>query len=140
MAELPHELPPEWNPPKGHEELVRNTRTGELGWLVRRSGQSMVRLDRPNQEILHRYVESDWLPEVPRRPLARAHLARVALEADRELCRALGNHDGALRTWQRMDEYARKKWVEKGPAGNSARMALYAAIMGALEPYTRGEL
>lgn len=132
------ELPADWDPAKGFEELVRNARTGELGWLVRRSGQSMVRLDRPNQEILSRYVASDWLPEAPQRPLARAQLARVAFEADRELCRSLGAHAHALRTWQRMDDHARKVWTEKGPSEKSGpRVALYKAIMEGLEPYTR---
>lgn len=131
------ELPANYDPPPEQRELVRSASTGELGWLVRRSGESMVRLDRPNQEILKRYVASEWLAEVPQRPLARQQLARVAFEADRELCRSLGAYAHALRTWGRMDDHARKVWAEKGPDSPPARVTLYRAIMGGLEPYTR---
>lgn len=132
------ELPADYDPPRGQEEFVRNARTGELGWKVRRSGQAMVRLDRPNQEILARYVEGDWQAEAPQRPLVRAQLARVAFEADRELCRSLGAHAHALRTWQRMDEHQRKVWAEKGPAEKSGpRVTLYRLIVDGMDPYTK---
>jgi len=131
------ELPANYDPPPEQRELVRSARTGELGWLVRRSGSSMVKLDRPNQDIEIRYVAGDWLPEVPQRPLARQQLARVAFEADRELCRSLGAYAHGMRTWQRMDEHQRKVWAEKGPDSPPARVTLYKAIMSGLEPYTR---
>lgn len=136
MADV-RELPANYDPPEAQRELVRSAATGELGWLVRRSGESMVRLDRPNQEILRRYVSAEWLPEVPQRPLARAQLARVAFEADRELCRSLGAYAHSMRTWQRMDEHQRKVWSEKGPTSPPARVALFKFIMDGLEPFTR---
>jgi hypothetical protein len=137
VSEPDRELPATYDPPEAQRELVRNG-WGELGWLVRRDGKSMVRLDRPNQEILKPYVASEWLPEVPMRPLARQQLARVAFEADRELCRGLGAFAHAMRTWQRLSELERKQWTERGPKEKSGpRATLYKAIMGGLEPYTR---
>jgi hypothetical protein len=137
MSEPTRELPADFDPRPEQRELVRSASTGELGWLVRRSGESMVRLDRPNQEILKRYVAGEWLPEVPQRPLARQQLARVAFEADRELCRSLGAYAHALRTWSRMDDHQRKVWAEKGPDSPAARVTLYKSIMAGMDSYTR---
>lgn len=137
MADPDRELPANYDPPADQRELVRNG-WGELGWLVRRDGKSMVKLDRPNQDIVKPYVASEWLPEVPQRPLARQQLARVAFEADRELCRSLGAFAHAMRTWQRLNEHERKEWTEKGPKEAAGpRVTLYKSIMLGLEPYTR---
>lgn len=132
------DLPADWDPPTPlHRELVRDAKTGELGYFVRRSGKAMVRLDRANQDIVKRYIESEWLPEVTQRPLSKEHAARAAFEADKILCRALNMPGHAMLRWETMDEAKRVLWRTTGPTTPAARVALFKAVTGALEPFTR---
>jgi hypothetical protein len=131
------EQPADWDPPAGGREHVRNTQTGELGWFVRRSGKQVVRLDRPNQEVTRRYVESEWVAEDVSRPLAPIHIARVAFAADCELCRALGLPLHAKREWGKLSEGERKMFIEKGPERPAARAALFKSIMAGVSGFVR---
>jgi hypothetical protein len=114
---------------------VRHQTTGELGYMVRRGGLEAVRLDRPMQEIL-RKPSSDWQPEEAHRPLAEAHVARVAFEADKALAQALGDHAGVRRNWADMSDAERLKWMRNGPPG-LVRAKLRDGIYALLESHTR---
>ncbi len=130
----------DWDPPKATRTYLRHAQTGELGWLVRRGGVSVVKLDRPNQEITKRYVQSDWVAEETQRPLAPIHAARIAFEADRELCRVIGLPLHAKRTWGELREGERQLFLKAGPKDPPARVQLFAAIQGAMAPYVRGDV
>src|SRR6476646_6409785 len=128
----------DWDPPSpAHRELYRSAQTGELGYLVRRGGLSMMRLDNPRQEVLRRYAPGEWLAEVVQRPLAAIHAARVAFEADRALCRELGLHAHAKREWGKLRDGERQMYMTNGPRTPPARVALYASVMAAMAHFVR---
>lgn len=131
-------LPADWDPKPAARKLVRNKQTGDLGYLVKRSGKIVVRLDRPNQEILRPYSVGEWQDEDTQRPLATIHVARVAFEADRALLAVLGDHSRASKTWTQLTDSERVRWLNGGPTDRTERSAVYRAILGALEPFTRG--
>lgn len=138
MAE-PAAEEPDWDPPKQSRVYLRNAQTGELGWLVRRGGKSVVKLDRANQEVTKRYVAAEWTAEETQRPLAPIHAARIAFEADRALCRDIGLPLHAKREWGSLRDGERQLFISKGPKEPPARVQLYAAIMAAMAPYVRGD-
>lgn len=138
MADLLADLPADYEPKVGARKLVRDKLTGDLGYLVKRSGKLMVRLDRPNQEILKRYSEDGWQDEETQRPLAPIHAAKVAFEADRALCAALSMHEHAKKDWSKLSDGERHKWLSQGPVAPLERTALYRAVMDILKPFTRG--
>lgn len=130
------ERPADWDPKEVERELVRHRVTGDLGYLVKRSGKVMVRLDRPAQEILRKH-DADWIEEERQLPLAQIHVARVAFEADRALCAALSMHEHARKTWNQLSDPERHAWIAKGPVAPIERRALYRHVREALEPFTR---
>lgn len=128
----------DWDPPSpAARQLVRSAQTGELGYLVRRGGASMVKLDNPNQEILRRYTPADWLAEDTQRPLALIHVARYAFEADKLLCRDLGMVQHSLRSWDKLREGERQMFLKEGPKKPPARAVLYRSIMTAMKEFVR---
>jgi hypothetical protein len=127
----------DWDPRKEQREYVRNAQTGDLGWIVRRSGKPMVKLDRPNQEILRRYIPSEWVPEETQRPLAQIHAARVAFAADCELCRALGLPLHAKRKWAELSEGERAMFTKNGPEKPQARQVLFKSVMDGMSGFVR---
>lgn len=128
---------PDWDPEPGQRELVRDVRTGDLGWFVRRGGKKCVKLDRPGQDIVRVYREAEWKAEESNAPLARITAGRVAFEADRALCSALGLHAHAKRSWQTLGDAERQLFGTRGPKQPSARVELHKAVMAALEPFVR---
>lgn len=132
------DLPADYEPKPSSRKLVRSKATGDLGYLVKRSGKLMVKLDRPAQEILRPYSEAEWLDEDAQLPLSKHAVASVQFEADRTLCKALGMHDHARKTWDRLTDTERQKWMSVGPAAPTERTALYRKVKEALEPFTRG--
>jgi hypothetical protein len=135
MSQEPEEL--NWDPAKAQREYVRNVTTGELGWFVRRDGKRMVKLDRPNQEILRRHIENEWVEEDPSRPMSDIHVSRIAFEADRELCRTLGLHLHAKREWAKLTEPERKMFLGDGPKEPPARVALFKAIKAGIGGFVK---
>jgi hypothetical protein len=129
----------DWDPKtEAARQLVRSAQTGELGYLVRRGGASMVKLDRPNSpEILRRYTPGDWLPEDTQRPLAALHAARIAFEADKALCRELGMRAHSMRDWAKLRDGERQLFTTTGPKSPPARAVLYASIMAAMKNFVR---
>lgn len=128
----------DWDPATpAARQLVRSAQTGELGYLVRRGGASMVRLDNPRQEVLRRYTPGDWLPEDTQRPLAPLHAARIAFEADKALCRELGMRAHSMRDWAKLRDGERHLFTTTGPKSPPSRVVLYGAIMSAMKEFVR---
>lgn len=138
MADLLADLPADYDPKPSQRKLVRDKQSGDLGYLVKRSGKLMVRLDRPAQEILRPYSEHGWQDEEQLLPLSQLAVARVAFEADRALCASLSMHEHAKKSWQRLTDSERHRWLDKGPVAPLERSTLYRAITSALKEYTRG--
>ena len=137
MADILANLPADYDPLPGSRKLVRHTLTGQLGYLVKRSGKLMVREDRPQQEILRKYSPEEWVDEEQVLPLAKIHAARVAFEADKALCSALSMHQHARKEWMKLSEQERHRWMATGPVEPLSRSALYRSVMAALAPYVR---
>lgn len=116
----------------------RSVTTGDRAYLVEKDGKTCIQLDRPNEEIIRPFHESQWIEEKGDLPLAIGQVAQVAFEADRKLCQFLGLHDKSRKEWASLLDKQRIAWMKEGPA-EPMRQRLWDAIMGAMEPYTRAE-
>lgn len=122
-----------WDPPERERTWYRNRESGQLAYLVTRGGKSMIRLDRPDQEIVRQFHEAEWIPEVEHRPVTRAQCAQVAYEADLKLCLMLGDFQ-KRQVWHNLHEDVRIRWTDKGPPARPAiRQDLFRNIMQTLE-------
>lgn len=127
-----------WDPPERERVYYRSSGDGQLGWLVVRDGKSMIKLDRPMEDLVRPFREADWIPEKEHRPLTRAQCAQVAYEADLKLKLMLGMFDAKRTPWQNLHEEVRIKWAVDGPPGPPAvRRDVFRAIMGALSRVTK---
>lgn len=126
-----------WDPKQGQEKWYRNAQTGERAYSVIRDGKQAVRLDRPNQEILRR-VDENWIEEDATRPLTPIHFARLAFEADKALCAALGDHEKGRADWAKLTDAQRQLWMTQGPKRPVQRATLYAGLVKLMEPYLGG--
>jgi hypothetical protein len=126
-----------WDPALQERQYHRSRQTGERGYMVRRKGTDFIRLDRPQQEILRPFRESEWIPDVEHRPFTKAQVAQVCFEADRKLCFFLGLHDKAKKEWLSLSDEHRIGWMKRGPLTPPIRHEQWRAIMTALEPLTR---
>lgn len=120
-------MPDPADPKPLERRYVRHAQTGELGYLVVRDGVQVVRLDNDRQEITRRYVPGDWVGEEIRRHLTPMAIGRIAFEADKALCRELGMHRLAARTWEKLPDGQRQDFAVRGPGGQR-RDALWRAI------------
>ncbi len=127
-----------WDPAPDQKTFYRSNQDGQRGYLVKRAGKDMIRLDRPMEEILHP-VDGRWVADVQVHPLTAHAVAKVAFVADRALCEAMGTRlpakDG---DWLSQKEQARIKWMEEGPGTDDVREDLYDAIMSTLKGLTDG--
>lgn len=116
----------------------RHVRTGDRAFLINKGGKPHIQLDRPNEEIVRTFNESEWIEEKSDLPMSRGQVAQVAFDADRALCRFNGWHDKSRREWASLTDQQRIAWMEEGPR-ETIRQRLWAAILGAMDPYTRQE-
>lgn len=127
------------DPPPDQRLYYRNRQTGDLGWLVRRGGKNVIRLDRGQREELRDFRESsagespDWAAEHEPAKMTVSSCAKVAWAADQELCRALGLHGELVGEWLSLDEEVRIDWCKNGPGGDGPRALMFWAIMASLE-------
>ena len=125
----------DYDPPKHERKYYRHGTTGDLGWLVLRDGKDWIRLDRGEgaDEHLRPFRRLDWIEEHEHREMSQAHIARVAFEADKALCMALGMHERGQLDWMKLSDEARIKWVDRGPPMSHAlRRRLYDSVRFAL--------
>lgn len=130
--------PPEldWDPELGMREWYTHRSTGDRGFMVRRGGKEMIRLDRPMDPHAVRPMSADWLRDEGWRPITVHQRAQVAFEADRALCRALGMHEDAKKNWNELSDGARMRWTTTGPL-EEPRAGLWEAIMEELRDLAR---
>jgi hypothetical protein len=127
---------PDWDPPPGKRTYYRHAVDGQLGWLVRRGGREMIRLDRGEAEVLRHMVEGQWVPDKEHRPLNKATVAKICHAADRELCFALGEHGKAQPDWNDLKQEEKREWMLVGPKSPVVRAVIYARIKDALAELT----
>lgn len=126
-----------WDPKPSERIYYRSARDGNLGYLVTRDGVDKIRLDRPMEEIVLPFRESEWLQEHEYRPFALSQIAALAFEADKFLCRLLGLHKEAKREWLSLKDLERADWIQNGPDDAGLRRELFAAIYGVLKKVAR---
>lgn len=125
-------LPRDWDPKPQERTWYRETVTGQSGYLVRREGRDMVRMDRgPDVEIV-RPLNGEWQPEKNHKPLTPAHVGQVCFEADRCLSRFNGNANNVRRNWLDLTDKQRQMWIETGPQNDPMRKGLYEAVRASL--------
>lgn len=129
--------PANWDPQPWERIYVRSKSTGDLGWMVRRDGKDLVRLDRPLQEVIVEYSPDDWPQEVEYRPIPHAQLVRMCFEFDRLLLRALGDHERAKKEWHQLTDKQRVAWIESGPKNPPIRALTYKTIMAVLKEHLK---
>lgn len=125
----------DWDPAPDKRTFYRSSRDGQLGWLVRRGGREMIRLDRAAETLRH-MVEGEWVPDKEHRPLNKATVAKICHAADRELCFALGEHGRAQPEWNDLTQEEKRDWMLKGPTKPVIRAVIYARIKDALAELT----
>ena len=115
----------------------RHVTTGELGYLVRRQGQEVVRYDRPAVDMTDDRL-SNWRRDEDHRPLNANQVAQIAHAADLKLCFFLGIH--GLKEWRDLSDQQRISFLHDGPKDSSpgrARTRLFLAITGAVSDLAR---
>lgn len=128
---------PELEPQEFEDRVwVSHYRTGDRGYLVEIDGVTQVRLDRPAEEILQPFHEQQWVRDDDHRPMNEVAVARIAYEADKALCPAIGIHGRQNSNWHSLSDKERQMWIKEGPK-HSVRAALYASIFAGLRPYFR---
>ena len=113
----------------------RHVREGQRGFMVERDGKQLIKLDRPNEEILRPFREHEWMLDREARPLNKHQIGKVSFEADKALCEALGEYDGSKRDWLSLTDEKRIRWIERGPPPGP-RKELYNAICKVTRKYT----
>lgn len=121
-----------WEPKEHEKRYYRHRSTGDRAYLVRRDGNDCLRLDRPHQEMI-RKLDDNWQPDDDHRPVTRAALGRIAFEADRHLCQALGLHENARKEWATLSQEQKLAWMNDGPT-TQPRRGLWEALTDYLRP------
>ena len=138
---LPPELPqpedPEvhWDPPPPEREWYAHRRTGELGYIVRREGKEVIRMDRgPHVDDTRPFKPEIWRAEHSPKDKTRMQMAMVAWWADRELLRQEGRHQEARKDWLALSDRDRIGFMDDGPNDPKCplRHVLWSAVMATL--------
>ena len=109
----------------------RHVREGHLGYLVQKDGRDYIQFDRVGEPVLRHFKHGDWIAEAEARPLSDVAVARIAYEADRAYCRALGMPQ--VKEWLNLLDDERVAFLQNGPPGG-VRQGLYLSIVA----YVRG--
>lgn len=126
------------DPPSAERVWFTHTMTGERGYLAKRGGKDVIRLDRPMDPHATRPMGPDWQRDEGWRPITVNQRAQVAYAADLALCRALGNHAGAKKAWIDLPDSERITFIESGPSEEDGpRHKLWLHVMVALEDLAR---
>ena len=123
----------DWDPKDENRFWLCHHQTGEKGWLVKRNGQIHVRLNRPSCDSTRPYRAPEWAPDRARRPFTAMQIAEAAFEADKVVCRHLGERRLSVRKWSKLTDRQKTAWIREGPKKPEIRAKLYAEIRGLLE-------
>lgn len=128
----------DWDPPAQAREWYRHVKEGNHGWKVYRAHRPHIKLDNPRMDQCLLYREQDWIANTEHRPLTLWAISKVAFEADKALCIALGLVDKSKREWLSLSDSKRQQWMEHGPRGTTpedkVRQKFYRALMKDLGP------
>lgn len=123
---------PNWEPRDGERAWYRHSGSGNRGYLCRRNGKQMIRLDRPMDPMaIEPFSSAVWLLDREDRPLTALQTTRIAYDADQALCKALGLY-AKRKEWLMLDEKMRIAWKKKGPKEPDIRAKLYKAVRDVL--------
>lgn len=109
----------------------RHVTQGHLGYLVQKDGRDYIQFDRVGEPVLRHFKHEEWIAEAEPRPLSDIAIARIAYEADRALCRALGMPQ--TKDWLNLHDDERVSFLHNGPP-SAVRQGLWLAI----HAYVRG--
>lgn len=128
---------PNWDPTPAKRCWYRSQQTGDRGYMVRRNGTDVIRLDRAGVEVLRKF-DASWVPDNDAKPMRPIDLLRVIHAADVALCEVLGLHRLKPKAWLAMSDKERLEWMEFGPpTTNPLRVAVYKALHGTLQGVTK---
>jgi len=133
----PARTPDNWDPDPGQRIYVQSTTTGNMGWIVRRGGRDMIKLDRPAQDIVVEYNGS-WSQVVEHRRATHSQIVQVAFEADKALLKLLGEYGKAKKDFRDLTEKQLVAWIEEGPSQPPIRAVLYRTIVDLLAEHMVG--
>ena len=125
-----------WDPQPHERQCYMHILSGDYGWLVRREGKDVIKLDRPGLDEIRPFDVQDWRSREEVRPMSPGQLAKVMFDADKALCLALGLRDTAKIEWLSLKPEKRRAWIEVGPSEPPIRAQLYAAIKNTLRHLT----
>ena len=128
----------DWTPAPSERTYYRSRQDGQRGYMVRREGKDMIRLDREMEEILHPMDPNTWKVDQQVHPINAYQLAQVAFEADRMLCRVTGRTLEGKKEWLSLKEQERVAWLQNGPDTGDIRDDLHDAIVGTLKVLVDG--
>lgn len=117
----------------------RHVKTGDRAYLTEVNGVTMVQLDRPNEEIVRKFVAEEWIPDDDNRPLTRAQVAMCIKEFDSKLCHFLGHVKLSKQKWADMPEKERVAWIRGvGPKQKPAiRQMAYRVLWNLMQEHTK---
>lgn len=128
----------DWDPPAQAREWYRHAKEGSNGWKVYRGGRPHIKLDNARADNCLFYREQDWIADTEHRPLTKWAIAKVAFEADKALCIALGLVDKSKREWRNLRDETRQAWMDQGPRGTTpedkVRKQFFDDVMKSLGP------
>lgn len=128
----------EWEPKPSDRTYFRSTLDAQRAYLVRTvSGEDMLRLDRPGQEIL-RKLDDTWKPDDQTYPITPHQAAKIAFIADCALCAVIGEPQLAKREWLSVKEQERIRFMREGPKVGGIRDKLFRHVMTCLKELTGG--
>jgi hypothetical protein len=127
----------DFDPPEAMREYFRHKVTGDKGYLVIRDGEKHIRYDRPYDPTTMKFRESEWVPDSHPEPFSIGQAIQVAFDADRSVCRLLGMHLEARKSWQNLSEKERSRFILHGPEGPQVRKEMFLSIKQILSPLTR---
>ncbi len=124
------------DPPPAKRVYYRHLETGDRGFLVERDGLPAIRWDRAMSSDTTHQLDR-WKKEVDEAPLFSAHqIAMIAFDADKAVCRALGQVDIAKRLWVDLTEKQRRDWMTDGPKAKvGPRRDVYEALVKVLRSH-----
>ena len=104
---------------------MREYRHRKSGALGHRYGPSiMVPVpDFPDKTI--EFKEDEWEECAPTRPLGRMQIGHITYEADRLLCRFVGE---TSKQWESLSDKRKQNWVKKGPGKPEIRRSVWLSL------------
>lgn len=116
----------------------RHVKTSDRAYLVDRSGVTMIKLDRPQEDVVRRFVPEEWVPDSETRPLTRAQVAQCIKAFDTQLCHFLGHMRLAKETWHSMPDNEKVEWIKGiGPQKPKIRQVVFRTLWDLMQKHTR---